>query len=235
MRKKKFSLYLINPNYVYHHYGLQRELSSILGKATFVFSPALSIIASLTPGNYKIKIINQEIETIPYNKKPDLVGITAPLTTRDQVFEIADKFRSMNIPVIIGGYNATFMTDETLKHADSVVIGEAEGIWHEVLKDFENGRIKKIYKAEKPYEFKILPKPRWNLYKMVKNLNYISVQVSRGCPYNCEFCIVSKLFGQKQRYRDMDNVIEELKSLPLKRIFFVDDNLTFNKKYMRNF
>ncbi len=235
MKKKKYNLYLINPDYVYHHYGLQRELSNILGKAAFVFSPALSIIASLTPRNYKIRIINEEIEKIPYNKKPDLVGITAPLTTATQVYKIADRFRAMNVPVIIGGNNATFMTDEAAKHADSVVVGEAESVWHEVLNDFENDNLKKIYKSEKPYEFKKLPKPRWDLYRMVKNLNYISVQVSRGCPYNCEFCIVSKLFGRKQRYRQIDNVIEELKSLPVKRVFFVDDNLTFDKKYIKEF
>ena len=231
MNKKKYLLYLINPKFQYQHYGTQKELGQLLGKKNFIFSLALSIIASLTPKNYKIKIINEEIEKIPYKKKPDLVAITTPFTTKKKCFEIGDKFRAMGIPVIMGGTYATFLTDEVLEHSDCVVIGEAEGVWNEVLNDFENRKLRKIYKAEKPYEFKKIPIPRWDLVK-TKNLNFLGVQASRGCPYNCEFCIVPNIFGRKQRYRDVDNVIEEIKSLPIKRIFFVDDNLTFNKAYM---
>jgi radical SAM superfamily enzyme YgiQ (UPF0313 family) len=230
--KKKYTLYLINPKFKYQHYGTQKELGALMGKKNFIFSLALSIIAAFTPDHYKIKIINDEIEKIPFNKKPDLVGITTPFTTLNRSIEIADKFQEKGIPVIMGGYYATFVTDEILKHADSVVIGEVEGIWETVLKDFEQGKLKKIYKTDKVYDFKKIPIPRWDLVD-TKNLNFIGIQASRGCPFACEFCIVSKLFGRKQRYRDIDNVIEEIKSISTKRIFFVDDNFTFNKEYAR--
>ncbi len=230
--KKKYKLLLINPKFKYQHYGTQKELGELMGKRNFIFSLALSIIASFTPKNYKIKIINDEIESIPFNKKVDIIGITTPFTTISRCIEIADQFRVNGIKVIMGGFYATFMTEEISKHADSVVVGEAEGIWQNVLEDFEKGELKKIYKQDKVFDFKKIPIPRWDLIN-TKNLNFIGVQVSRGCPYSCEFCIVSKLFGRKQRYRDIDNVIEELKSLSTKRIFFVDDNFTFNKKYAR--
>lgn len=230
--KKKYKLFLINPKFKYQHYGTQKELGALMGKRNFIFSLALSIIAAFTPKYYKIKIINEEIEKIPFDKKPDLVGITTPFTTLNRCLEIADEFRSRKIPVVMGGYYATFVTDEVLKHADSVVIGEGEGVWEKLLEDFEQGKLKRIYKTDKVFDFKRIPVPRWDLVN-TKNLNFIGIQVSRGCPFGCEFCIVSKLFGRKQRYRDIDNVMEEIRTLSTKRIFFVDDNFTFNKEYAR--
>jgi hypothetical protein len=100
------------------------------------------------------------------------------------------------------------------------------------LRDFEAGTLLKKYKADKPYEFKKCRIPRWDLVDTSKIMS-LNVQVSRGCPYKCDFCIVPEMYGHKMRYRDIDNVIEEIKSLPLKKIFFADDNLTFNKKYAR--
>ena len=230
--KRKYKLFLINPKFKYQHYGTQKELGALMGKRNFIFSLALSIIAAFTPKKYKVIIINEEIEEIPFNKKPDLVGITTPFTTLNRCIEIGDKFRLRGIPVIMGGYYATFVTDKVINHTDSVVIGEVESVWENILKDFEQGKLKKIYKADKVFDFKRIPIPRWDLVN-TKNLNFIGIQVSRGCPFGCEFCIVSKLFGRKQRYRDIDNVMEEIKSLSTKRIFFVDDNFTFNKEYAR--
>lgn len=230
--RKKYKLFLIIPKLKYQHYGTQKELGKLMGKKNSVFSLALSIIASFTPEHYKIKIINEEIKSIPFHEQPDLVGITTPFTTINRCFEIADEFRAKEVPVIMGGFYATFMTDEVLKHSNSVVLGETEGIWQKVLEDFEKGELKRIYKADKVYDFKRMPVPRWDLVD-TKNLAFIGVQVSRGCPYGCDFCIVTKLFGRKQRYRDIDNVIEELKSLSNKRVFFVDDNFTFNKRYAK--
>src|SRR4030065_2690329 len=98
--KKKYKLLLINPKFKYQHYGTQKELGQLMGKRNFIFSLALSIIASFTPKNYKIKIINDEIESIPFNKKVDLIGITTPFTTFSRCIEIADKFRANGIKVI---------------------------------------------------------------------------------------------------------------------------------------
>jgi radical SAM superfamily enzyme YgiQ (UPF0313 family) len=122
--------------------------------------------------------------------------------------------------------------EETLKHADSVVIGEAEGVWLECLSDFEKGQMKPFYKQERPCEFKIVARPRWDLVD-TSNVMALGVQASRGCPYSCEFCLVRNMFGQEQRYRDHDDLIDEIKSLPKRQITFVDDNLTANKPYAR--
>lgn len=230
-KKNIYKLFLINPKMKYHHYGVQKELCNLLGKKIFNFSTALPLIAALTPDNYKIKIIDDSIQKIP-KEKPDIVGLTTFTTAKKRCYEIADYYRSLNIPVIIGGAHASFATKEVLEHADSAIIGEAELVWKECLSDFEKGDLKKIYKAEKLCDFKNSPIPRWDLTEY-KKINIIGVQASRGCPFNCEFCLVEKMFGKKHRVRDVDDVIEEIKSLPTKRIFFVDDNLTFNKKFIR--
>ncbi len=230
--KKKYLLFLINPAFKYYHYGTQKELGKFLNKKYFNFSLSLPLIASLTPDNYEIKIIDEELSGFPKNLTPDIVGITAVTPTSTRAYQIAKMYKDQNIPVIMGGPHVSFAIDEALQHVDCIVIGEAEGIWQKCLNDFENGKLKKIYRSEKTTEYKTSPIPRWDLIDS-KQINILGVQVSRGCPYRCEFCIVYKCFGNKQRYRDIENVIEELKSLPLKNVFFVDDNLTFNKKYAK--
>ena len=231
-KNKKYKLLLINPAFRYHHYGTQIELTKLLGKPSFNYSLSLPTVAALTPDHYEIKIIDEEINEIPYESNPDLVGITCVYATSRAAYEIADKFRNRGKLVVMGGSYATFNPSEVLEHADSVVIGEAEGAWQECLKDFENNNFKRKYKAKKLTDFKTSPIPRWDLID-TKKINSILVQVSRGCPYECEFCLVTKMYGRKRRLRDIDNVIDEIKASPVKRIFFVDDNLTFNKKYAR--
>lgn len=230
--KKKYKLFLINPKMKYHHYGVQKELCNLLGKKIFNFSTALPLIAALTPDNYEIKIIDESVQNIPKNERPDIVGLTTFTTTKKRCYEIADYYRSLNIPVVIGGAHASFAAEEVLNHADSVVIGEAELVWKKCLSDFENGNLQKTYKADRLCDFKTSPIPKWRLTDY-KEINIIGVQASRGCPFNCEFCLVEKMFGKKHRVRDVDDVIKEIKSLPAKRIFFVDDNLTFNKKFIK--
>ncbi len=229
--KKEYLIYLINPKQKYKHYSASADFSILMGRKTISVPLSLPTIAALTPDNYKIRIIDEEVEKLP-KKLPDIVGITATTTTVTRGYEIADFYKKNGIPVIMGGAYVSFRSEEALAHADAVVIGEAENIWAGILNDFENGTLKKTYKSETPTEFKRSPIPRWDLVKRNKIMN-VAVQVSRGCPFACEFCVVSTLFQRKMKYRDIDNVIEEIKSLPLKTVFFVDDNLTFNKEYAR--
>jgi radical SAM superfamily enzyme YgiQ (UPF0313 family) len=232
LEKEKYKLFLINPKQKIINYAAQSELCKILGKKRFMIPLALPVLASLTPENYDVRIIDEDIEKIPENELPDLVGITTLASTILRVFEIADWYRSKGIKVILGGPYASFEVDEVLQHADSVVVGEAEDVWSQCLSDFEKGELKTVYKSENKTDYKN-PKPaRWDLINM-KDVFQVSVQVSRGCPYKCEFCLVSKVFGNKMRYRDIDNVISEIENLPTKKILFIDDNLTANKKYAR--
>lgn len=230
MDTKKIKLYLINPKQKFKHYSTQVGTTTLLGKKNTLAPLSLAILASLTPEHYDVKIIDEEVEKVDFTEMPDLVGITGLTNTINRAFEIADKYRSENIPVIFGGPHCSGNFDELNKHADSIVSGEAEELWNTILQDFENNVLKKFYKAEKPVEFKTLPLPRWDLINCDDYLS-LPVQASRGCPYSCEFCLVSKIFGKKKRFRDIDNIIEEIKALPVKRVLFADDNLTINRKF----
>jgi len=193
---------------------------------------ALPTVATLTPDHYDIHIYDEEIEEIPVHIKPDIVGITTLAATANRAFELGDHFRKLGAKVVYGGAYASFQVEKALEHGDAVVVGEAEEKWERLLEDFEQGDLKQVYEANSYVDYKIQKPPRWDLVNMSR-IFQVAIQVSRGCPFNCDFCLVTKSFGQKMRYREIENVIEEIKAAPSKYFFFVDDNLTINKRYAR--
>jgi radical SAM superfamily enzyme YgiQ (UPF0313 family) len=204
-----------------------------MGKSNAVSPLALPTVAALTPSRYNVSIVDEEIEELVVeDHDPDIVGITAVIPNVKRAYEIADAFRKKGTTVVMGGAQVSFNIDESLRHCDAVVAGEAEGAWEGCLADFEAGNLGKVYRNADITAFTKSPVPRWDLVKTGK-IMALGVQVSRGCPYQCDFCLVRNLFGKRQRYRDIDNVIEEIKGLPKRQITFVDDNLTAQKPYAR--
>ncbi len=230
--RHRFLLYLISPRQRFINYPAHSELAKMFGKRRFMVPLALPTLAALTPAHYDIRIFDEEIEEIPFNHKPDIVGITTLAATSNRAFELGDRFRAMGVTVIFGGPFATFMQEASLQHCDAVVAGEGEGKWEKCLEDFENGTLQPVYQTTGFVPYTSQKPPRWDLVNM-KRIFQVAVQVSRGCPFNCDFCLVSKTFGRKMRYREIDNVVEEIKAAPSKYFFFVDDNLTIHKKYAK--
>lgn len=225
-------IFLILPAQKFVNYYGQTELSKILGKKKFMLPLSMPMLAAITPPQYDVRIIDEEMEKIPFDDLPDLVGISALATTALRAYELGDFYRSKGVKVVIGGPYVSFMTDEAKKHADSLIIGEAEGQWEKCLEDFENGCMKPLYETYAFCDFKNVPPARWDLVN-TREVFQLGMQLSRGCPYRCEFCLVTKLFGNKMRYRELDNIVNEIRNLPLKKVMFVDDNLTANKRYAR--
>ncbi len=183
----------------------------------------LALLASLTPDRYEIQIIDEAIEDIDYNTDADLVGITCMTPMAPRAYEISAAFRTKGIPVVLGGIHASMMSDEACQYADAVVVGEGEEVWPQVLQDFENSRLKKLYIAEKRPDIEFLPEPKRELLKDEYFVQ--TVQTSRGCPHNCRFCSVTLFNGGKYRLRNVDHVIAEINGLKQKRIFIIDDNI----------
>ena len=229
---KRYILFLISPRQRFINYPAHLKLAKMFGKKRFMVPLALPTIAAQTPDHYDIHIYDEEIEEIPAHIKPDLVGITTLAATSGRAFELGDKFRKMGAKVIFGGPYASFMIDSALEHGDSVVVGESEGKWEEALRDFESDKLQQVYRADSYVPFQTQNPPRWDLVNMQK-IFQVAIQVSRGCPFNCDFCLVTKNFGQKMRYREIDNVVQEIQAAPSKYFFFVDDNLTINKRYAK--
>ncbi len=187
---------------------------------------ALPTIAALTPSDWDVEIHDARTTSIDYDRKVDLVGITSYTSEITNAYKIADGFRSKGVKVVMGGVHVSALPDESLQHADAVVVGEAEAVWEELLRDCEKGELRTIYKADNLIEMSDMAVPRRDLLDRGMYSSFYSVQATRGCPFNCEFCAVTAFFGQKFRTRPVEEVIEEIKGFDSKEFFFVDDNIT---------
>ncbi|MBI5888053.1 MAG: B12-binding domain-containing radical SAM protein [Deltaproteobacteria bacterium] len=197
--------------------------------------PQLSLptIAALTDDRFEVAIVDDNIEDVDFNAPTDLVGITTMTTLAPRAYEIAGEFRKRGVPVILGGIHASMMLEEASQHADSVVMGEAEGIWPAVLDDFINHRLKKSYKGTGLHNLEGLPRPKLDLLKKDGYFSNNLIMASRGCPHDCHYCSVTTFWGKGFRYRPIREVALELRSLEDKPVFFADDNLYGNKVYAK--
>jgi len=183
----------------------------------------LAMIARYTPEQYEVEIVDDAVQDLDLDTPADLVGITCMTPLAPRAYELAEHFHKRGVPVVMGGIHASYMPEEALRYADTVVVGEAETTWPQLLDDFAQGRMQKIYKAcEQPDIENLLP-PRRDLLRGKYFVE--TVQTGRGCPINCNFCSVTAFNGPRYRLRNIDSVIEEIKSIKAKRIFIVDDNI----------
>lgn len=181
----------------------------------------LGIVAALTPDTWDIEIIDENFTPFVF-KNADLVGLTAFTATAPRAYEIARIYKKKKIPTVIGGIHASLMPEEALKNADSVVVGEAEGVWHQLIEHYEKGTIKRVYEGARS-SLTQLPRPRRDLFD--KGYRITSIETSRGCLRNCEFCSVPAFYGHTHRFRPVGEVLDELATISQRRVFFTDDNL----------
>ncbi len=200
--------------------------------------PRLSLpaLAALCPPGTDVKIIDEYFEDVDFHLPADLVGISFMTPQAPRAYQIGDGFKKLGKKVIMGGIHASALPEEALEHADAVLVGEAEGIWHKILEDLKNGRMKGIYRNAKFPELRGLPVPRYELldknrYRLLK-INF-PIQAGRGCSFKCEFCSVTKFYGGQYRFRPVDEVILELEKTRVKRLFFIDDNIASNRNYAK--
>ena len=184
---------------------------------------SLPVLAALTPEDVDVTLADENVEEIDYGDLPDLaaVSILTPLANRG--YAIADSFRARSIPVVMGGFHATWMAQEAARHADAVVQGEAEEVWPRLIEDFKKGSLKKFYRADGHPPLLHLPVPRRNLLRKSAYFFTNTMQISRGCPFQCAFCSVTAFYGHTQRFRPLPEVQTEIEFLLRENnfIFFV--------------
>ncbi|MCK5685545.1 B12-binding domain-containing radical SAM protein, partial [bacterium] len=186
----------------------------------------LGIVAALTPETWDIEIIDENFEEFKFIQA-DLVGITSFTSNVNRAYEIASIYRNKSIPVILGGIHASTMPDEALNHVDCVVIGEAEGVWVKIINDFESCDLKNRY-ISNDVDLSSIPVPKRELFNSEYRIG--TIQTTRGCPNNCDFCSVTSISGAIYRYRPIKQILDELELIPQDKIFFVDDNLVGSNK-----
>ncbi|HEX7500899.1 MAG TPA: radical SAM protein, partial [Polyangia bacterium] len=200
-----------------------------------VESAALQLLAAITPAEHDISIVQEHLgDTVDSGDAGvDLVGITAMTIQARRAYEIADAYRRAGKTVVMGGIHPSVQPDEALQHADAVVVGEAEPVWAQVLADTAAGKLGGLYRGQEFADLSQLPNYRRDLFPKRSTFSLASVQAARGCPYDCSFCSATLFAGRKYRFRPVENVIAEIKSMRTRLIFFLDDNIFSNEAYCR--
>jgi len=190
------------------------------------------MVAAVTPPEVEVSLTDENVTVVDFQKEIDLVGITVLTVTAPRAYEIADNFRARGAKVILGGAHPSVLPEEAIQHADAVVIGEAEGIWPNLINDFKANKLQRVYRQSERPSLVNLPIPRRDLF--AKGAYYITntISATRGCPYSCSFCSVTSLFGHTYRCRPVEEVIKEIETLNQRElIVFVDDNIVGNPKF----
>lgn len=201
-----------------------------------VTSLSLAVIAALTPEDVDISVkddLQDRLRGEDDLKGFDLVGITCSTKTAPRAYEIAKMCRETGIPAVLGGIHPTADPEEALEHCDTVVIGEAEETWPILIKDFRRGKLERTYRQKDFTRPSEIPAARRDIYNPKNYFPVDVMQATRGCPYQCDFCSVRRFFGGRYRYRPIEDVVSEIRTLPHKMVMFADDNIVGHPGYSR--
>jgi radical SAM superfamily enzyme YgiQ (UPF0313 family) len=228
---------LINPRFPVSSYGMEYALPVLHAKAAIAVA-ALPLLAALTPPHHQVTLIDENVEPIDYERcrKADIVGVTGMIVQRARMHELLHNLREIGVTVVVGGPWATCSEAEFAGLADVVFIGEAEETWPQFLKDWQGGRYAARYEQIEKTDMARVPVPRLDLLKP-HSYAFGSMQFSRGCPFQCEFCDIIVVFGRRPRFKTTAQIIAELENLlahGMTRVLIADDNLVGNKKAMRS-
>lgn len=190
-------------------------------------------MAALTPPQWQVEHVDEEVSAVDFTGHPDLVGITFHTPSAGHAYEIAARFRNRGIPVVLGGPHVTLMPEEAARHADVIFVGEAEETWPKFLADFAQGRHKKRYDCIKPPALDRRSMSRKDLFHR-RDYSGGILFATRGCPNKCEFCAISVMYKRCFRKRPVMEVAREFGSFKGKVIIFWDDNIAGDLAYAKD-
>jgi radical SAM superfamily enzyme YgiQ (UPF0313 family) len=194
-----------------------------------------TLLAALTPQGHQVSIHDESIAPLDFDEGCDLAAITAMTPLAPRGYEIADEYRRRGVQVVMGGMHPTWLPEEAIAHCDAVVVGEADEVWAEVVRDAARGKLKRFYRQKARTDLSQMPLPRRELLPPKGYFFENTIQTTRGCPFDCEFCSVTAIYGGTYRTRPIVEVERELKTLrrAAAYIFFVDDNIVGDMRYAR--
>jgi radical SAM superfamily enzyme YgiQ (UPF0313 family) len=221
-------LLLINPKYPESFWSFRWAVNEVLPDKRAVNPPlGLATLAALAPAHWEVKIVDENIESVPLEPDADIVGVCGMGVQFARQCELLQYYRGLGYRTVAGGSFVSLCPERYTDLADSVVAGEAEYIWKQYCADFERGEPKRLYRETGTVALTDSPVPRFDLLKL-NRYTTATLQFSRGCPYLCEFCDIIVMFGRKPRHKSVEQVGRELDALGAagaRNAFFVDDNL----------
>jgi radical SAM superfamily enzyme YgiQ (UPF0313 family) len=198
------------------------------GRSNDAMQPLVfGILRALTPNDIQCTLIDERLQNIDYMIQTDMVVLTVETFTARRSYQIAQQFRERKIPVIMGGFHPTLLPDESLKHADSIVLGDAENSWPKLIEDFTQGKLARIYATKEPVSIANSYIDR-RIFSGKRYLPLTLTQFARGCKFNCDFCSIRAFYGNQLQQRNLPTLVRDLQQAPKRHVFFVDDNLFVN-------
>ncbi|MCB1052766.1 MAG: B12-binding domain-containing radical SAM protein [Acidobacteria bacterium] len=196
----------------------------------------VALLAALVPKDVETRFYDDRLEPIPFDEPTDLVCLSVETYTAKRAYQIASSYRQRGVPVVMGGYHATLCPDEVANYCETLVTGEAETVFPQVLDDYRMGKPQARYSAKGPGASAL--QPRRSIYAGKKYLPVHLIEFARGCRFRCDFCAVMSFHQSQHNHRPIDAVVAEIREMnPRNLVFFIDDNMTCNldaaKAFMR--
>src|SRR4051812_14498654 len=227
---------IINPRFEPSYWGMEHALP-FMGKAANLPVACLPLLAALTPKEHTVTLIDENVEPIDWERcaRADLVALTGMSVQRFRMMEIIKELKERDCFVVVGGPWVTVEEGYFEGLVDAIFIGEAEETWPQFLREWQQGLHQYRYEQADKTDMSTVPTPRFDMLKM-KRYAFGSIQFSRGCPFQCEFCDIIVTFGRRPRIKTSAQIIAELDAIwktGLRIVFIVDDNLIGNKKAIK--
>src|SRR6478672_8838909 len=226
----------VNPRFEVSYWGLEHALP-LLHKRANLPTACLPLLAALTPAEHAVTIIDENVEPLDYDRiaRADIVALTGMNVQRTRMHEILTELKLRGAFTVVGGPWVTVQEDSFGDLADVVFVGEAEETWPRFLREWQQGLHQTRYEQAEKTDMTKVPTPRFDLLKM-QHYAFGSLQFSRGCPFQCEFCDIIVTFGRKPRIKTSKQILAELEAIRaqgMRIVFVVDDNLIGNKKAIK--
>jgi radical SAM superfamily enzyme YgiQ (UPF0313 family) len=227
---------IINPRFDISFWGMEHCMS-MFGRRANLPVASLGLLAALVPDHHQVTLLDENVEDIDFDRlgRADLVAVTGMSIQGWRMIEIIEEVKSRGVITVVGGAMATVEPEILEGVADVIFLGEADETWPQFLREWEQGCHKRRYEQAEKTVLSTLPLPRVDLLKAERYM-FGSLQISRGCPFTCEFCDIIVTFGRRPRLKTTEQVLGELEAFlraGLKMLFVVDDNLIGNKKAIK--
>lgn len=206
------------------------KVSMFEGKSHDALKPLIfPILAELTPPEIEMEYLDDRIEKLPNTLNSDIVALSFDTFSAKRAYILARKYKTPTNTIVFGGFHPSLLKEEAKAYGDVILAGDAEDTWTRFIEDFLRGKVKREYTSSEESRLKLVANNH-PCFKEKKYQRLGVVQFSRGCKFGCDFCSIKAMYPKKVRQKELEVIIEEIKSVKEKILFFVDDNLFLNEE-----